>query len=235
MILVVRRSALVMTGLIFILILLIAGVGSGEEQAAFGESLTRAIVIDPGHGNFDGGAESEKGTLEKHLNLAISLKLRDALAQKGYTVIMTREDDEGIHDSALEDTAKKKKSDMNVRREMMNESGADIFVSIHMNMFSDSSCAGPQVFYSKNREESQKLGEIIQRGLNELSTENRAAKEGESSIYLLKNAEIPAVLVECGFLSNPLEEAKLCTEQYQNRVAEVIAERIDEFYRSLEK
>ncbi len=233
MILVVRRSALIMTGIILVLLLFIAGIGREEEQSAFGESLTRAIVIDPGHGNFDGGAESKKGTLEKDLNLEIALKLRTSLEKKGYTVLMTREDDAGIHDPALEDISKKKKSDMNVRRTMMNESGADVFVSIHMNMFSDSSCIGPQVFYSSNWEESKMLGECVQQGLNELSTESRPAKEGENGIYLLKNAEIPAVLVECGFLSNPLEEAKLCTEQYQDRVAEVIAERLDEFYQSI--
>ena len=104
---------------------------------------------------------------------------------------------------------------------MMNKMNADIFVSIHMNKFPDEKYSGPQVFFSKNHKESKRLAEAIQTGLNESLTppSPREVKKADGSIYLLKQATLPAVLVECGFLSNEEEQKKLLDDQYQNRLA----------------
>ena len=233
MVLFIRRSTLLLIGILFLSALMaVIGIRWAHiiKTNASKQTLRRIIVVDAGHGDFDGGAESPNGVLEKDLNLVIAADVKERLEQAGYTVIMTRQGDEGIYDPTFEDIKQKKKSDMEYRRKVMNSSHADIFVSIHMNMFSDPSCSGPQVFYSGNLDESERLAELIQEKLCELSPEKREIKKAGDGIYLLKTAEIPAVLVECGFLSNPLEEAKLCTEQYQNRIADAIAEGIDAYY-----
>ena len=230
MIILIRRTGLILSGIIFALLAVLVFVHSVITLPTAGKYREiKSVVIDAGHGNFDGGAESPNGVLEKDLNLVIAKKLEIRLKQKGFQVIMTRADDNGIHDETLTDVGEKKKSDMYKRRDIMNESGADFFISIHMNKFTDSSCAGPQVFYSPNREESEILAQEIQKYLNTLSVEKREIKAAGKGIYLLKTAKIPAVLVECGFLSNPLDEAKLCTAQYQDRIVEAIILGIDEY------
>ena len=235
MILFIRRSALFVFGTVvvfFLFLVLIHTVVTLPTSGDYTEE--NRIVIDAGHGNFDGGAESPNGVLEKDLNLVIAKKLEKRLTEDGFRVIMTRSDDNGIHNEALTDITEKKKSGMYQRRDIMNESGAEMFVSIHMNMFQDSSCSGPQVFYSPNREESEMLAREIQMRLAELSVEKREIKAAGQGIYLLKTAKIPAVLVECGFLSNPLEEAKLCTEEYQNRIVNAIAVGIEQYIKGQE-
>ena len=126
-----------------------------------------------------------------------------------------------------------KRDDLRYRLDVLDKANADLFISIHMNKFSEPKYSGAQVFYSENGEESKVLGELIQKSLREnLDPENsREAKRNESGIYILKNAKVPAALVECGFLSNPAELEKLKTEEYQQSLAEAIYKGIEEFMR----
>lgn len=172
----------------------------------------KVIVIDAGHGASDGGAVGGSGVLEKEINLSIAQRLQKLLEKTGATVIVTRADDEPI--------AENKRSDMRMRKNIKENSEADIFVSIHMNKFSQAKYSGAQVFYSPD-EDSKALGESIQAAMIDILNpdNNRVAKSAGDSIYLLKGGTVPAVIVECGFLSNPQEEQMLTREDYQEKVA----------------
>ena len=192
----------------------------------------KLILIDPGHGGIDGGAMSKRGTIEKHLNLNISLKVRDELKDLGYQVIMTREEDKGLYTESG-NIHKMKKDDLNNRCEMKKNSNCDLFISIHQNFFDDSSCYGPQVWYSKNKK-SCILSHIIQENLNyDLGYNKRIEKEAGNDYKILRcYTNIPSVIVECGFLTNPKEEEMLKNELYQDKIANSIVKSIKEYYDS---
>ena len=160
------------------------------------------------------------GVEEKDLNLAVALHLQNFLEQGGIGVIMTRSDNNGIYDVS-DSIRSKKNSDMKNREKLLNASAADAFVSIHMNQFSDSKYSGPQVFFSKNNKNSELLAKTIQMSMTESlhPAMEREIKKADSGIYLLKKAKLPAVLVECGFISNPEEQHKLADKNYQKEVA----------------
>lgn len=172
----------------------------------------KVIVLDAGHGASDGGAIGTTGVAEKDINLKIAQKLQKLLEQTGATVIVTRADDSAI--------AETKRSDMRLRKNIKETSSADIFVSIHMNKFSQSKYSGAQVFYSSD-DKSKALGEAIQASMRNILNpdNNRVAKSAEDSIYILKKSDVPSVIVECGFLSNPEEEELLTQADYQDKVA----------------
>ena len=173
-----------------------------------------------GHGAPDGGAVGDSGVQEKDLNLAVAQRLQKFMESGGVQVLLTRSDDNGIYD--ISGSIKNKKvSDIKNREKFMKETDADIFVSIHMNKFSEKQYSGPQVFYSVNDDDSKCLAECIQGNMiSALSPKSeREIKPADKNIYLLKNATIPAVLVECGFLSNMEEEMKLKDENYQRKLA----------------
>ena len=178
------------------------------------------IVIDAGHGGEDGGA-SANGVLEKDINLAIALKLRDMLKASGFEVVMTRESDVSIYDSSASTVHEKKVSDMQNRVSMINSSDKNILISIHQNKFEQSQYSGAQIFYSDNLPESAKLAEKIRLSVTGLlqPDNKRELKTDGDSIYILKNAQVPAVIVECGFLSNVEEAKKLSDEKYQTEMA----------------
>lgn len=205
----------------FCLGLLVRG-GAAKTDATPGN--IKQVIVDAGHGAPDGGAVSPKGLLEKDLNLAIAGFLRDELEKNGLAVLMTRQDDNGIYDTDSQTIRQKKRSDLSNRKKLIETSGADLFVSIHMNLFSDAKYSGPQVFYSVNHPLSLALAKTLQNEMNtSLEPERpREVKPAGKEIYLLNTAELPAVLVECGFLSNQKEEALLADETYQKRVAETI-------------
>lgn len=189
------------------------------------------IIIDPGHGGTDGGAIGADGQPEKDVNLAISLKLREILTLSGFEVVMTRTDDRSIHDPGTTTIKNQKTSDMHNRLKIMQENGDAIFVSIHQNKFEEESSWGTQIFYSHQNPASKQLAEILQNNFAAyLQPENhRQIKQAENNLFLLYNAEIPAVLVECGFLSNQAECAKLHSDEYQNQVAYAIYYSLAEF------
>ncbi len=189
------------------------------EAASHSESIKKTVILDAGHGGFDGGA-SAGDVLEKDINLKIALFLADHLKLSGYDVILTREDDSATNDEG-DRIRSKKISDMKNRLALMKSYPDAFFVSIHLNKYSDSQPKGTQVFYSQKTTESKLLAQSIQQTVKELlqSDNHREIKPATRDTYLLYNAPIPAVIVECGFLSNPAELALLKTEEYQKKMA----------------
>ena len=191
----------------------------------------RKIVIDAGHGGEDGGAVSKDGVMEKNINLSIAMQLSELLKAEGYEVTLTRTEDVSLHEEGTASVKGRKASDLKQRLKIMQEHPDAMFVSVHLNQFPDSSIWGAQVFYSPNNEESKALAESLQGSLKELQPDNkRVCKEADRNIYLLKKAECPAVIVECGFLSNPDEAAKLQSEDYQRQMAQTIFNGITTYY-----
>ena len=190
------------------------------------------IIIDAGHGGFDGGAVANDGTVEKDINLKISLYLQEYLELSGLNTIMTRYDDVSLEDEGINTIRKKKTSDIHNRLKLMEETDNAIFISIHQNKYPQEKYSGLQVFYSPNNsEQSSLLARNIQENVVELlQPENeRQIKECGTSVYLIYNALKPAVLVECGFLSNYNEAQLLKTEQYQRKIAFCIATGIQDY------
>lgn len=195
------------------------------------DSKYKVILLDPGHGGVDGGAVSKSGIMEKDINLKISLKLRDKLTKEGYKVLMTREEDKGLYEDEGR-IRKKKIEDLNNRCKIKEQSNCDMFISIHLNAFPESKYYGAQVWYSRNRD-SQKLARIIQENFkNDLdSSNNRHEKSALDSYKVLRvNDDMPSVLVECGFLSNAIEEEKLNSDEYQSKIADCITKSIKSYY-----
>ncbi|ATD53974.1 N-acetylmuramoyl-L-alanine amidase CwlD [Clostridium chauvoei] len=192
----------------------------------------KIILIDPGHGGFDGGAQTKSGTIEKDVNIAISLKLKENLEKKGYKVYMTRTDDNGLNEKGTT-IREKKREDLKKRCELKKETKCDAFISIHQNMFPQAKCYGAQVWYSSN-DISKTLATNIQEELKQSVKDNnkRVAKPaGESYLILRDKYEGASVLVECGFLSNPDEEAKLKTDEHQNALVEGISNGLDKYFK----
>lgn len=177
------------------------------------------VLIDPGHGGFDGGAVAEDGTTEKHLNLAVALYLRDMLYICGVPVEMTRQTDVGLETNSATSIREKKSSDMKRRLEMYN--AASLVISVHQNHFSVPKYSGTQLFYSVGNTASAVLAEEIRAAVvGWIQPQNtRELKKATDGIYLLYHTTAPAVLVECGFLSNPEERDKLKTPAYQQQMA----------------
>ena len=191
----------------------------------------QVIVLDAGHGGFDGGCVSVNGVAEKGINLAIMESLRDGLEIMGFNVICTRESDVSIHDKGVEGVSQQKKSDMDNRLAIFNKYNDAISVSIHQNQFTDGKYSGAQMFYSEKNSEGEKLAEIMkQQFVSLLQPDNtRETKPVGDELYLLNNTTCPSVLVECGFLSNAEEAAKLESSDYQKEVAFTIMTGIFEY------
>lgn len=182
----------------------------------------QCFIIDAGHGGVDGGAVSCTGVYESHINLEIALRLNDLMHLLGYDTVMIRTTDISVYTSG-ESIAAKKASDLKERVRIVNEKENAILLSIHQNHYSDSRYSGAQVFYPKT-DGSEELAKLLQNGF--VSTlnigSNRQAKKAEG-LFLMKNIEKPGVLIECGFLSNFEEEAKLRDREYQKSICCVIA------------
>lgn len=192
----------------------------------------KIILIDPGHGGMDGGAVSKNGTIEKYINLSISIKLKNELTKLGYKVIMTREDDNGLY-SDKGSVRERKIEDLNKRCDMRKNSNCDIFISIHLNTFPESKYYGAQIWYSDS-EKSQRFASITQANLRKyIDKENkRQEKPAKGQYKILRNDnDVPSVIIECGFISNPKEEERLKDEKYQKKIAEVISKSVDEYFK----
>lgn len=233
---IVRKSRLIciffVLGLIFSTYSVVQGViGMNKPVSSYSGSDIKKILLDPGHGGEDGGASSRDGILEKDLNLRLTLFLRDYLISEGYEVIMTRESDVSIHDSGSKTISAKKNSDLRNRRKMIKTSGADLFISIHMNSFPESKYKGAQVFYAANSVSSKAFAQAVQDELRiQISPENtRDIKKADSNIYILREAVSTCVLIECGFLSNPEEAALLNTDEYLQKIAAAIKDSVVKF------
>lgn len=171
------------------------------------------------------------GVLEKDINLAIVEKLREIFESKGYEIILTRSGDSGLQDEGAKTIRQMKISDMNKRLEILKQSNADLFLSIHINSFSDPSVGGLHVFYDKNHRQGEELAKKIQAKMSEITgAEMHAVKTADEKLFLMKNPPTMSILIECGFISNPVEEQKLMTEEYQAKLAWGIANAVMEYH-----
>ena len=195
------------------------------------------VIIDAGHGGEDGGASSKAGLVEKDVNLEIAFLLRDALEKNGINVQLTREDDRLLYDRNSNYRGRKKKLDLAARLAVADSTPDAIFVSIHMNSFADPRYSGLQVWYSLNNSDSLPLAELIRKNNQEILQRNntRTTKAATSAINILHNAKCPAVLVECGFLSNVEEAALFETDEYREKVAQMLCASITEFLQKSEQ
>lgn len=189
----------------------------------------KIIILDPGHGGPDGGAGDSK-VLEKDIALSVSLKVRDFLQQQGALVIMTRETDRDLADEDTRGYSRRKVEDLKKRLKIINNSDADMFVSIHLNAIPSPRWSGAQTFYGQHMKENAKAAKFIQDELKKnLGNTNRKAKPIRN-IYILKHAKKPGVLVEIGFLSNPIEKQNLQKDAYQEMIAASIYKGITRYY-----
>lgn len=192
------------------------------------------VVVDAGHGAPDGGAVGISGVEEKDINLSIAQKLQEVLEGKGIKVVMTREGDNGIWDEDAETIRAKKVSDMHNRLQIIKDSGADLFLSIHMNSFTNSKASGLRIFYDKQHPEGKELAEDIQASIAEVTgAETNAVKTADTRLFLMKNPVMMSILVECGFISNAEEEKKLQNDEYRAEIAWAIAESVEKYYEIL--
>lgn len=191
-------------------------------------SVGTVVVIDPGHGGEDGGAVGVSGTYEKDINLAISKDIAEFFAITGYDCYLTRNTDKLMYDQGQE--SRKKYHDVRNRVKFTKTFDNPVFVSIHQNKFPVEKYSGLQVYYSANNRNSSVIAESIQNNTKTyLQPDNsRKTKEAVKNIFVLSNLECPAVLVECGFLSNSREEELLCNEEYQRKIAFIIFKSIVE-------
>lgn len=210
------KNILICSSLIFVSILLCIGIVSASNQNV--PKSTYTIVIDAGHGGRDDGCSGNQGSKESPINLAISRTLKNYLETLGIRVVMTRNDNNGLYSANAKNY---KQSDMEKRIEIINNANPDMVISIHQNSFSDINQCGAQAFYQENDDTSRAFAESVQSQLiSQLDNARSEANFGD--YYLLKESGVSAVLVECGYLTNPDEEKKLQTTEYQNRVAYAI-------------
>jgi N-acetylmuramoyl-L-alanine amidase len=177
-----------------------------------------AVAVDPGHGGVDSGAKYY-GIVEKELTMDIAAKLAETLRQSGATVVLTRETDIDYYTRGKGG----KRSDLKKRTEIINASGAAVFVSIHANAIRGGRWFGAEVYYNPACEESKLLAQTMQRALRDFPPGNKRQAKEDSDILVLKDTTIPGVLVETGFLSNPREAAMLADPAYQQKMAGQIA------------
>lgn len=216
---------------LFLLCTILGAIHASTTASANTEATVPTIILDAGHGGEDGGAVAVNDVEEKDINLAIALLVRDQLVSAGFPVQMIRETDTAVGDTSLPTLAERKRSDIQYRTQVVNETENCILVSIHQNYFEQSQYSGAQMFYSSNNIRSAELAEAIRRSvISQTQPENtRENKQAESGIYLLSHVDVPAVIVECGFLSNPEEAALLSTPDYQQKIAAAVSDGITAF------
>lgn len=227
-----RRKKMLLGVYFFTIIGVILGVCLGNRAiTVFSEGLSledrHCIIIDAGHGGVDGGATSCTGKPESEINLEISLRLDDLFHFLGYDTKMIRTEDVSIYTKG-ETIAQKKVSDLKERVRICNETEKGILLSIHQNNYGDSRYSGAQVFYADD-EESHALAKQMQTSFLTVNPGSKRQIKKAEGIYLMKHIQCTGVLVECGFLSNPEEEAKLRTDTYQKQLCCVIATAVCKF------
>ena len=210
---------------IMIFFTLISSLYIGVSKEVSYPLLGKVIYIDPGHVGVDPGAVY-KDTYEKKINLDISLKITDKLENLGATVYMTRY---GDYDLSVKHTNNTKRSDLSRRSLIMNESKADMYMSIHLNSELNNSYSGLQIFYNDVNEENKNIAKLFQ---NQFKKEMNNIKEYKEikDLYLYENTKIPGVLLELGYLSNPNDRYKLKTETYQQKIAIIISNCVNNYF-----
>ena len=186
---------------------------SKEEKKAKKEEVV--IVVDPGHGGEDPGKVGINDVLEKDLNLQIAKKVKKLLEEAGIKIVMTRTNDK-VPDA--------KKEDLNQRVQLINETKPKLALCIHQNSYPDAKIKGAQVFYHTITPEAEDVASIVQEQLRTVDPTNTRQIKENDTYYMLKNCQVPTIIVECGFLTNPEEAAKLTQEEYQDQIAQAICE-----------
>ncbi|MDO0822801.1 N-acetylmuramoyl-L-alanine amidase [Desulfosporosinus nitroreducens] len=220
----------ILAGIIILLILFI-GAGSLKLTSAFSSSLKdKVIVIDPGHGGADPGAQNS-GLKEKEINLDISLRLGKVLESKGCKVILTREVDRDFFLPGFVKGRMAKRAELNTRIKIATENNADLFISVHANSFPQRNSYGMETYYHLKSAAGKALAEIIHEKLTQVQPDNkRIAKAGD--YYIINQAEMPSVIVEVGFISNPRERKLLLSEDYRNLVADAIGAGVEHYFQA---
>lgn len=194
------------------------------ETAVFSPTEAPILIIDAGHGGEDGGAVSPSGALESHINLAVALRLDEVLGLYGVPSVLLRDRDVSLHDKTAKTLRQKKNSDLHNRTDRVNAQPNAVLLSIHQNSYPDGRYRGAQVFYAPtdgSRELAQTVQELLRATLD--PNNGRLEKQIPDTIYLMNHVTCPAVLVECGFLTNPQEERLLQDDTYQTKLACALA------------
>lgn len=222
---------------IVVLLSLLSNISRTTEtiDASKGEQISKIkVLIDPGHGGVDQGASGNLKIGEAPINLAISEKLMNFLEGSGFEVEMTRYADEGLYTMKSNTIREKKNEDLKNRVEMINESGANLVVSIHLNSFTQEQYYGAHVFYQKNNHTGKVAADLLQESLKSILDENnKRVPQIKKDIKIMDDTIVPVVLIECGFLSNPVEEKKLVSEDYQEKTAWAIYAGLMKYFNEL--
>ena len=220
-----RSAVMLIAAAVFVAFCVSASSGIAKKDT----TKRQTVIIDAGHGGFDGGATAPDGTTEKDINLAVSLKLKKILTLYGYDVIMLRDTDTALNTEG-DTTRSKKRSDIINRYAVMEANPDSIYLCIHQNNFSASYCHGAQMFYCKSTDGSKELAEYIQASLKAVQPDNdRVIKPCTDDVYLIYNAKTTALLVECGFLSNRDDLLNLKNEEYQMKLAFAISSGLNNY------
>lgn len=219
-------------GIFVIVSIILLKLHNSKKVETMSNNFREVIVLDAGHGLPDGGA-SNGDLYESNVNLAIAKKLEEELINRGYEIIMTREDENNIADSDKQNRiSAMKQSDLNNRVRIINESQADFCISIHLNKFENAKYWGWQTFYNDKSEEGKKLANCIQENItNVIQKENKRTALKIEGIKIVDKTSIPVVIVECGFISNPEEAKLLQDDNYQLKLVEGIANGVESFYK----
>lgn len=195
----------------------------------------RTIVVDPGHGGVDGGTSHKDGTLEKDINLEISLELKRALEKAGANVIMTRTTDTALDHLNKKDQYRHKR-DLIARTDIINNASPQVFLCIHVNAEPRSAkVSGPMIFYYRWDEEGKSLAQLLQKHMEEAYVNagqkvNPRDPISNTNLYILKNANVPGVLVETGFITNPGDLGLLKTRKFQEELAKAMVQGLKDFF-----
>lgn len=215
-----KKIELVMAVCLLISAFFVARQGAIFVQSEKAAAEEICIVIDAGHGGSDPGKVGINNALEKDINLALALKLRELLEQKDIKVVLTRDSDAGLYSA---DATNKKAADMQKRCEIISDVNPIFTISLHQNSYPTEDVKGAQVFYYEQSTEGEKLANILQASLvSHVDPDNKRVAKANDSYYLLIKTPTPTVIVECGFLSNPTEAELLVDEAYQDKLVQAI-------------
>ncbi|MCT4607478.1 MAG: N-acetylmuramoyl-L-alanine amidase [Marinisporobacter sp.] len=232
------NKKILLTGILLMIMLSILFIWKEEPlKSVFHHSFYRKVVIDPGHGGIDGGTGEDFGLLEKNINLKVSLKLKKYLMDKKFKVIMTRDKDISLEKKSHIKASRYLK-DLDARKNIMNNNG-DIFVSIHVDAHPDSiKTRGVKIYYYPTSTESKKLAQSICTSVNNriykrfLKTNRVQASIAPEDFYVLRETQIPGVLIEIGFITNPQERQLLRSEKYKAQIAQAICEGVSNYLKN---
>ncbi len=222
-----KRAILLVLGVMSMLVVSVLWQGSTAVVSHYEKG--HIVMLDPGHGGYDPGATTKQGVYEKSINLQIAQKVKEMLGPSGIEIFLTREEDVDYVPDGVKGKTTKKQIDLNRRIEMAKEANADIFVSLHVNATVTGLESGSETFYHYQSESGKRLAELIQQEVIKIPGMNRRiAKPGD--FYIIKNTNMPAVIVEVGYLSSLKEQKKLQQSWYQEQLARAIAKGIANFF-----